>query len=112
MNWVNKLTNEDVLNIHRKVICSDTESVDVERENSGYIYVTAYENWPYEDGTPAYIPTNYTYYDTEYIDYDTSGVINNGKYRQELAKILGKEYLLDLFATLSEMDQKFIKEML
>lgn len=111
--YVQKLKKEDVLNIHRKVVCSDTQDVEIEEWYAG-IRVTAYENWPEEDGTPAYVPTEYFYFDTRYKDWDTSrgGLEVNGKYRQELANIFGKEYLLQLLSTLSGIEVKKLEEML
>lgn len=111
-NWVSKLTDENILAIHRSVICPDTKYVDTyTNKEDKCVEVTAYENWPYEDGTPAYVPTEYRYYDTRYEDWDTNGEEHNGAYRKELIKIFGKEYFVDMVARLTKLDKKFVEEM-
>ena len=104
--WIEKLNKEELLELHKSVILEDTQSIDIAKIEEG-ISVTAYENWPYEDGTPAYIPTNYIYTDYDYIDYDTSDpyhVETVGKYRDFMLKKFGQEYLKSIVKEILGME--------
>ena len=113
MRWIDKLSKAELLELHKSVVCADTNGINelyVERD-SNYIDIDFNENWPYEDGTPSYIPTNYRYYDFDYEDCDTSGEPNNGAYRTWMAKRFGKEYINDMLRRKLGVDMEELKEM-
>lgn len=113
MRWINKLSPKEILELHKYAVYDDINGIDrIYRDReSNYINIDFSENWPYEDGTPSYIPTNYLYYDFDYEDYDTDGEPNNGAYRTWLAKRFGKEYINDMVHRKLGVDIKVLKEL-
>lgn len=111
MRWINKLSNEELLELHRYAVCPDTNSIDdlYIDEEDGCIDIDFNENWPYEDGTPSYVPTNYRYYDFDYENYDTGGEPTNGAYRTWMVKRFGKEYINDMLHRKLGVDIEFLK---
>lgn len=113
--WIIKLSKKDLLQLHNDVICHDTlkkfEANKYINEVTGEAEVecTFQENWESEDG-PEYIPTNYTFKDYEYIDWETSGGDweDQAKYRTWLAKRFGVPYLIDLLQAKTGIKRKDI----
>ena len=104
--WIEKLSNKELLQMHRSAIIEDTKNIDVTKTSEG-IYITAYENCPYDDGTPAYVPTQYLYTDYDYVDYDTSDPNHwetAGRYRQYMAKRFGSEYVQAMVKKMLNVD--------
>lgn len=104
--WIEKLNNKELLQMHKLVMMEDTKKIKATKRKNE-VAVTAYENWPYEDGTPDYVPTEYLYEDYDYIDYDTSDTGHwrtVGKYRQYLAKRFGAEYIQAMVKDLLNVD--------
>ena len=111
MRWINKLSPKELLELHKSVVCADTNGINelyVDRE-CDYINIDFNENWPYEDGSPEYLSTNYRYYDFGYDDCDTGGTPNNGAYRTWLAKRFGKEYINDMLRRKLGVDIEALK---
>lgn len=111
MRWIDKLSPKELLELHKSVVYDDTDGIDEiyrDRE-SNHINIDFNENWPYEDGTPCYVPTNYRYYDFGYEDCDTNGEPNNGAYRTWLAKRFGKEYINDMLRRKLGVDTEVLK---
>lgn len=112
MRWIDKLSKEELLELHKSVVCADTNGInELYVEDGNYIDIDFNENWHYADGTPSYIPTNYRYYDFDYEDCDTSGEPNNGAYRTWLAKRFGKEYINDMLRRKLGVDTEALKEL-
>ena len=116
MRWINKLSKAELLELHKFAVCADTNGIDdlyVDRDGNyiDHIDIDFSENWPYEDGTPRYVPTKYLYYDFDYDDCDTSGEPNNGAYRTWLAKRFGKEYINDMLRRKLGVDVEALKEL-
>ena len=113
MRWIDKLSPKELLELHKSVAYDDTDGIDgIYRDReSNHINIDFNENWPYEDGTPSYIPTNYRYYDFDYDDCDTNGEPNNGAYRTWLAKRFGKEYINDMLRRKLGVDTEELKEL-
>lgn len=110
--WIQKLTEKELLELHRYVFTDDTSKIEVS-EDDDQIAIEAYENWPYEDGTPAYVPTQYVYTDYDYIDYDTSDPSHwetVGRYREFLCRKFGIEYLYDMIKKCLNLDVNKIME--
>ena len=112
MRWVDKLSPKELLELHKSVVCNDTDGIEeIYRDiESNHINIDFNENWPYEDGTPCYVPTGYRYYDFDYENCDTSGEPNNGAYRTWMAKRFGKEYINDMLRRKLNVDTEALKE--
>lgn len=113
MRWIDKLSPKELLELHKSVVYDDTDGIDgIYRDReSNHINIDFSENWPYEDGMPNYMPTNYRYYDFDYEDCDTNGELNNGAYRTWLAKRFGKEYIKDMLRKKLGVNIEVLKEL-
>ena len=110
--WIQKLTEKELLELHRYVFMNDTSKIEVS-EDDDRIAIDAYENWPYEDGSPAYIPTFYEYMDFDYKCYDTSDYDHEetaGRYREFLCRKFGIKYLHDMVKECLHLDVNAIME--
>lgn len=98
MKWINKLSEQELLELHKAVVCKDTKDINgiLEVSTGSYLDIDFMENWYYNDGTSEYIPTNYHYYDFGYDNCDISGDPDDGAYCTWLARHFGKEYVNDL----------------
>jgi len=110
--WIDKLSNKELLQMHKFVMTEDTKKIKATKRKNG-VAVTAYENWPYEDGTPEYVPTEYVYTDYDYTNYDTSDPNHwktVGKYRQFMTKRFGAEYVQAMVKEMLNVDIKEVLE--
>ena len=111
--WINKLSKKDLLQLHNDVICEDTlKEFEFDKSinkitDEAEVECTFMENWNSED-EPEYIPTNYTFKDYEYIDWETSGGDwdDQAKYRTWLAKHFGIPYIIDLLEAKTGIKRK------
>lgn len=104
--WIEKLNNKELLQMHRFVMTEETGRIKVTRRKQK-VAITAYENWPDEDGTPEYVPTEYVYTDYNYVDYDTSDPNHwktVGRYRQFMAQRFGIEYVKAMVKEMLNVD--------
>jgi hypothetical protein len=104
--WIEKLNKKELLQMHKFLIMEDTQKIETSKIKQG-VAITAYENWPYEDGSPDYVPTEYVYKDYDYIDYDTSDTGHwktVGEYRQFMTQRFGIEYVKAMVKEMLNVD--------
>lgn len=95
--YIHRLTDEELLELHRYTVCDDTNDVISDDRCSYYQEISFMENWPEEDGSASYVETNYRYTDFEppYC-YDTSAdPSEKSKFYLWMVARFGKDYIKD-----------------
>lgn len=115
LKWFNKLTKEEILQMHRDCICDDIlDTCQINRKDGMCIFLEG--GWGTTDEDRAcHIETSYKYEDfkvTPWDTYDYDIGLTRQKHFKWMTKRFGREYLVDFLHYKTNIEAEFFQKFL
>lgn len=108
MKWINQMSDEELLLLHKEAICKDTSRIEVSKTDDS-ILVSAWEYWQGKEQQVDYL----------YSDFGCCGASDNNpgftydlRVRRYLTKKFGREYFVSLASHITGLTTAYIEEII